>query len=551
MSVGPTSTAPSSGTSAFGRGAWLGIGAGLICIAVVVAAMAGSLAGGGSGGGHPAGSAASGAGSVGASGSASPAASGPVDVASYLLPARVAPALALTDQDARPWSLTADRGQPTLVFFGYTHCPDVCPATVGTIGQAMTSLGGAARAVFVTVDPARDTPTWLAEYVKYLPAGFTALTGTDAEIASTAAAWHVQYAKEETGDPSNYGMSHTADVWLVDAGGSLRAKFPFGTGPDVMAAVVRSVQADIGAAGTPGASATSTTSPASTPTPAPSEANADDDITPAGVEIVSSSIWSGPPGPIIFTISINGVRLDDPTMQPTVQLATMEGATASGFLSATVVRPPGVTAVSFVAEVPVAKPGVWRIVVRAMAGGRLLQGDAVITAKDPGTSAAIGAPAPTVHTPTLDDVGGDHWAVSTDPAPDLRLSSTSTTDALAAHEPFVLIVDSVRFKVSPVCGRAVAMARYLQDRWPGVAFIHLEPYRYSVVTDTPVLTGSLGDPSLADPAAGWGIGGDPWGPLSVPWIFVVDGNGTVRAKYQGVFGSDDVDVMVSMLAAGG
>ena len=157
------------------------------------------------------------------------------------------------------------------------------------------------------------------------------------------------------------------------------------------------------------------------------------------------------------------------------------------------------------------------------------------------------APAPAVHTPTLADAGGIARAVTTDPAPDLRLSTRSTTDALAEHKPFVLVVDSVRFRVSPACGRAVVMARYLADRWTGLDFIHLEPYRYAVVTDTAVLDGSIGAPTLTDPATAWGVGGDPWGPLSMPWIFVVDGNGIVRAKYQGVVGTEDVDVVVSLI----
>ena len=70
------------------------------------------------------------------------------------------------------------------------------------------------------------------------------------------------------------------------------------------------------------------------------------------------------------------------------------------------------------------------------------------------------------------------------------------------------------------------------------------------MTDTPVLRGSLGDPTLTDAAAAWGIGGAPWGATSMPWIFVVDGNGIVRAKAEGVMGSDDVDVILAMIAAG-
>ena len=118
-------------------------------------------------------------------------------------------------------------------------------------------------------------------------------------------------------------------------------------------------------------------------------------------------------------------------------------------------------------------------------------------------------------------------------------------------EPFVFVVDSVRFRVTPVCGRSVVLAKQLLDRWPGVPFIHHEPYRYTVVTTEPVIEGSLADPHLTEPAEAWGVGAPPWGVESMPWLFVVDGDGIIRAKYQGVMGSADVDVILSLLAAGG
>jgi hypothetical protein len=89
------------------------------------------------------------------------------------------------------------------------------------------------------------------------------------------------------------------------------------------------------------------------------------------------------------------------------------------------------------------------------------------------------------------------------------------------------------------------------DRWPATPFIHLEPYAYDVITDTAVLRGTLGNPTLVAAADAWGIGSAPWGAGSMPWAFVVDGNGIVRAKYQGVVGSDDLDVILSLIAAGG
>jgi hypothetical protein len=167
---------------------------------------------------------------------------------------------------------------------------------------------------------------------------------------------------------------------------------------------------------------------------------------------------------------------------------------------------------------------------------------------DPGMTAPLGAAAPAVRTPTLDDVGGDATAITTDPAPDLRLSRTSTVDALAAGTPFVLVLDSNRFRTTNECGQALVLARFLLDRWPGIPIIHLEPFAYDVVSDTPVLRGSLSNPTLVPAAAAWGIGPAPWVGTSMPWVFVVDGDGIVRAKYQGIIGSSDIDVMLALIA---
>jgi hypothetical protein len=234
----------------------------------------------------------------------------------------------------------------------------------------------------------------------------------------------------------------------------------------------------------------------------------------------------------------------------TVQLASIDGAPVGPAVTAIAVRPAGETRVLYVASPAIPTPGWWRLTVTTTRSGFTLTGSTDVAVLDPGTTAAIGAAAPTVHTPTIDDVGGNVKAVTTDPAPDLRLSRTSTTDALGAHQPFVLVVDSWKFRVTSACGKALVMARYLADRWPADAFIHLEPLRYDVITDTPVLEGSLSDPTLTDAAAGWGLAGDPWGPTAMPWVFLVDGNGIVRAKAEGVMGSDDVDVILALIAAG-
>ena len=491
--------------------------------------------------------AASGTAPGGPSSSGPVASGGPVEVGRYLVAQpSPAPDLTLTDQDDRPFDLATLRGTPVLVFFGYTHCPDVCPATVGTVGLAMEAFDAPVRAVFVSIDPERDTPPWLHEYARYLPTGFSAVTGSIDRIAAVATAWGVRYAKVETGTPGEYSMSHTADVTLVDAAGAIRARFPFGTNAESMTATLRAIAAST-------AEPSATVGPAVTPSPSSGAASGAPSRAPSGgleVTVGSSSIWAGPAGPIILSLSSGGMRLDDPDLVATVQLATLDGAAVGPPVSAIAVRPPGETRVLYVASPAIPSPGWWRLIVAADRGGARLTGSADIAVLDPGASAAIGGPAPTAHTPTLDDVGGIARAVTTDPAPDLRLSRTSTTDALASHQPFVLVADSWRFKVTSACGRALVMARYLVDRWPGTAFIHLEPLAYDVVTDTPVLRGSLADPTLTDPAAAWGLGGAPWGATSMPWVFVVDGNGVVRAKAEGVTGTDDIDVVLALIAAG-
>jgi protein SCO1/2 len=483
-----------------------------------------------------------------ASASAAPSATAS-ELASYLYSTpREAPPLELTDQDSRRFSLAAQRGAPVLVFFGYTHCPDICPATTGAVGMAMDGYGPGVSAVFVTIDPERDTTTWLKEYVRFLPTGFVALTGTDGEIRAAAEAWDVRYARVETGVADAYSMAHTADVYLVDSEGLLRAHFAFGTAAETMTAVLREVVASPLAVGE--SAAPSTVTPAA-PSVSVAPGASSIPVESVAVDVVSTSVWAGPPGPVILDLLAGGVRVDVPGLAATVQLTRPSGEPVGSPAIATPVQPPGLDTVSYVAELAIPEPGDWRIEVRATRDGAVLAGTASLRALDPGATAAIGAPAPAAHTPTLDDVGGVVRAVTTDPAPELRLSQRSTTDALAAGQPFVLVIDSNRFRVSPACGRAIIMARYMVDRWRDVGFIHLEPYRYSVVADTPVLDGSLTDPILTDPASAWGIGGDPWGPASMPWVFVVDGDGVVRAKYQGVMGSVDVDVILALVAQGG
>jgi protein SCO1/2 len=472
----------------------------------------------------------------------------PASTASFLYPApKAAPALALTDQDGQPFATDDLRGGPALVFFGYTHCPDVCPATMGILAQVATAYGSGLHVVFVTVDPERDTVAWLKEYIRFMPTGFTGLTGSATQIRATADAWGVRYARVEGGDAAGYSMAHTADVFVVDPAGRLVAHYPFGTDGTAMLASLR----QIAAASAPVGSLTPTSthpSPAPTGTAAPTEPA---EVPELAVEVVSSSVWAGGASPAILALSGPGGPIADPHASVTVTLTSPDGAPSGVPTAAVAVQPPGETAVSYVVTLDIPTTGWWGLAVTAVSDGVTMAGATSVSALDPGSTAGLGRPAPSIATPTLDDVGGDALRITTDPLPDLRLSQVSTATALANGQPFVLIIDSARFKITTACGKALSLAKFMVDRWPDVPFVHLEPFAYDVVTDTPVLEGSLADPTLVPAAAAWGIGDAPWGASSMPWAFVVDGHGTVRAKYEGILGSDDLDVIIAMVKAGG
>ena len=481
-----------------------------------------------------------------------------------------APPLELTDQDGQPFALASQRGRPVLAFFGYTHCPDVCPATVGVVNEVLAAVGEGPRAVFTSIDPERDDAAAMKSYLTYLPKAYVGLSGTPAEVRRNADLWGVKYAKIEQGSAAGYAMAHTADIYLVDAQGMLRAHFPFGTGAEPMIEAVEAllVETPVSSAGpvaaAPSASAATPAPPtdapsadpsSASPTPAPATtapAMPTAPATPARVavqlypEIVSTSIWAQPGDPVIMrVVDSNGTKLDG-SVPLSVQLTQSDGTPVGGPVTASALLPDGAKQHFFVAPLDVPSPGAWKLHVTAGQS----TGDIMIQALAPGGSLPIGGPAPDVDTPTLDDVGGVVRAVTTQPNPDLRLSKTSTADARAMGKPYVIVIDSARFKVSPECGRALTMIRYLLDRWDQDAvFVHLEPFEYQIITEEPVLSGSLTDPPMNNYSRAFGLGDATWPGTKMPWIFVVDGNGIVRAKYTGIVGSADVDVILTQIKA--
>ena len=131
------------------------------------------------------------------------------------------------------------RGRFLLLFFGYTYCPDVCPTTLTAIGDALDLLGpdgDKVTPVFITVDPVRDTPEYLAEYLAYFHPRMVGLSGTPDQVAAVAESYQVYYAKGGKAENEDYIMDHTAVIYLMDPAGNYLAHFANETTPEDMAA---------------------------------------------------------------------------------------------------------------------------------------------------------------------------------------------------------------------------------------------------------------------------------------------------------------------------
>ena len=144
-----------------------------------------------------------------------------------LTPPQPRPVFTLTDTTGQPFSFaTATAGKPTFLYFGYPHCPDVCPTTMADVGRALTTVPAALRAqtevVFVTTDVKRDTgpaiASWLDNFDSSLPNKFIGLTGTQAQVDAAQAAAHVTLAQDD-------GQTHSAQVLLYGADDYARVNY--------------------------------------------------------------------------------------------------------------------------------------------------------------------------------------------------------------------------------------------------------------------------------------------------------------------------------------
>ncbi len=149
----------------------------------------------------------------------------------------------LTDHRGESFRLAETGGKVRLLFFGYAMCPDVCPLTLSRVVQARQLLGDEAAellTLFVSVDPERDTPARLADYLRYFSLGeAVGLTGGREEIDAVVDLFRATYEKQDAGSAAGYLISHTSYLFLLDRQGTVRAIFNQSVSPGDVAAAVR------------------------------------------------------------------------------------------------------------------------------------------------------------------------------------------------------------------------------------------------------------------------------------------------------------------------
>ncbi|HMJ45077.1 MAG TPA: SCO family protein [Pseudolabrys sp.] len=156
-------------------------------------------------------------------------------------PSAIGGPFSLIDQHGKPVTDQDLKGHPALVFFGYTHCPDVCPTTLFDVSELLRALGpdaGRAAALFITVDPERDTAPVIKDYLSSFDPHLRGATGEPKAVEAAEKAYRV-YAKKVPGENGDYSMDHTALVYLMDKQGRFVAPFSLKRRPEDAAAELR------------------------------------------------------------------------------------------------------------------------------------------------------------------------------------------------------------------------------------------------------------------------------------------------------------------------
>ena len=152
----------------------------------------------------------------------------------------------LPDQNGKLRTLADFKGKVTVVFFGFTQCPDVCPSTLAELSQVKKQLGAAGQdvqGIFISVDPKRDTPALLKAYVESFDPGFVALRGTPEQTTATAKEFKVFFAQVPGKTEGSYSVDHTAGADVFDRQGTVRLFVRYGSGAEALAADLKTLLA--------------------------------------------------------------------------------------------------------------------------------------------------------------------------------------------------------------------------------------------------------------------------------------------------------------------
>lgn len=163
-----------------------------------------------------------------------PAVEGEKFVATDITGADFGQSFNLTDHTGKPRTMADFKGKVVVLFFGYTHCPDVCPTTMHDLKTAMKLLGSQAdqvQVLFITLDPARDSQAVLAQYVPSFDARFIGLRGDEALTATTAATFKIYAKKVESQGKAGYTLDHSAGMYVFDKLGKIRLYVDYGQKP--------------------------------------------------------------------------------------------------------------------------------------------------------------------------------------------------------------------------------------------------------------------------------------------------------------------------------
>jgi len=257
---------------------------------------------------------------------------------------------------------------------------------------------------------------------------------------------------------------------------------------------------------------------------------------------VSTQAWVGPMDLILGLYDLESVPITDPAASATLVLVAPDGSTREPVALA-LRRFVAAGRELFVARVVFDQVGQWRADVTVDDGGEALTGHASLTVRPDDGTPALGSAVPDVVTPTMRSASNLMRSITSDPDPIPDFYIWSVSELLAAGQPFVLVFDSYVFRPNEACGGALGMVHEIFPEFPRLNIVHAEPWQTSYASGTLTLEPPEGPAALTDAATAYGI-------HEPPWLFLVDSEGRLTAKFTGVVGSDELRAAMAALSDG-